>query len=252
MGPVFKQITGNDTVTGEYKFRDSFSFLPYCRLLFSANHPPQSKDASKAFYDRWIVVPFNRTFRGLRNEIPRNVLDARLAAPRELSGALNKALVALKRLRIAGKFTETESTSTALAQFHAVTDPLAVWLDRNTVSTPTAMVLMSALHTEYNRACSTDGRPPMTSQLFGRALRKLRPDVGEAQRTIGFQKSQRVYLGIGLREQSPGLVDPLDSPDSRDSPLPVCNINPGSLALENEEEQVRLNRVNRVNGAARE
>ena len=46
----------------EYKFKDSFEFVPYARLVFSANHPPKSQDASPAFFRRWLVVPFERTF----------------------------------------------------------------------------------------------------------------------------------------------------------------------------------------------
>ncbi len=59
---VFKAITGGDPMMAEYKFKDSFEFVPYARLVFSANHPPKSKDASPAFFRRWLVVPFERTF----------------------------------------------------------------------------------------------------------------------------------------------------------------------------------------------
>jgi P4 family phage/plasmid primase-like protien len=103
---VFKSITGNDTITGEFKFRDSFDFDPFCRLVFAANHLPQSRDASKAFYDRWVVIIFNRIFRDTKHEIPRSILDAQLSDPKELSGALNKAIVGLRRVRVAGRFTE--------------------------------------------------------------------------------------------------------------------------------------------------
>jgi hypothetical protein len=51
---VFKAITGGDALRAEYKFKDSFDFLPYSRLIFSANHPPQSQDASPAFFRRWL------------------------------------------------------------------------------------------------------------------------------------------------------------------------------------------------------
>jgi len=49
---VFKAITGGDPLVAEYKFRDSFEFIPYTRLVFSANHPPKSQDASPAFFRR--------------------------------------------------------------------------------------------------------------------------------------------------------------------------------------------------------
>ena len=80
----------------EYKFKDSFEFVPYSRLVFSANHPPKSQEASPAFFRRWIVVPFDRTFAdGDPDTIPGDKLDAILSDPVELSGVLNKALEAL-------------------------------------------------------------------------------------------------------------------------------------------------------------
>jgi putative DNA primase/helicase len=59
---MFKSITGGDPLMAEYKFRDSFEFIPYARLVFSANHPPKSQDASPAFFRRWLVVPFERLY----------------------------------------------------------------------------------------------------------------------------------------------------------------------------------------------
>jgi putative DNA primase/helicase len=254
---VFKSITGNDSITGEFKFRDSFEFDPFCRLLFSANHPPQSRDASKAFYDRWLVVPFNRNFRDTKVEIPRGILDAQLSTPTELSGALNKALDSLKRVRAAGRFLESETTHAALAQFREVTDPLAVWLDRETVLHPAASVTQGELLTAYNLASECAGRPPMTKQAFGRAIKKLRADVQEAQRTVMF-KTQWIYLGIGLKTRA-AQTAPLDSRDSLDSHILVLPHNnppveqayvqtvlPG-LTEADKAEQDNGNRVNRVN-----
>src|SRR5258708_14791752 len=90
---VFKAITGGDALMAEYKFKNSFEFIPYSRLVFSANHPPKSQDASPAFFRRWLVVPFERTFvDGAPDMIPSGMLDAMLSAPAELSGVLNKTL----------------------------------------------------------------------------------------------------------------------------------------------------------------
>ena len=224
---VLKGITGGDLVSGQYKFRDSFEFKPHARLVFSANHLPQSKDASKAFFDRWVVVPFDNTFRGTGKEIPRSILDARLSAPRELSGALNKALPTLRRLRKRGRFSDPESTRDALQEFRDIADPLAVWLDRETVMGPDNFVTKEELFRRYNTDCERHGRPPMTSQAFGRALSRLR-EVDEAQRTIQ-GKRQWVYMGIGLC-----------APDARDA-LDLSNLiyptNRGDLE-EGEEEVI--------------
>ena len=67
---MFKAITGCDRITAEVKYRDSFEFTPFARLLFSANRLPESSDASQAFFDRWLIVPFPNRFRQTRREIP--------------------------------------------------------------------------------------------------------------------------------------------------------------------------------------
>jgi P4 family phage/plasmid primase-like protien len=72
---MFKALTGGDIITGERKYENSFDFKPYARLLFSANHPPRSKDASKAFFDRWVGCP-------VRGEFPRDEPGAASAGTR--------------------------------------------------------------------------------------------------------------------------------------------------------------------------
>jgi P4 family phage/plasmid primase-like protien len=199
---TFKAITGGDRITAEYKFRDSFDLLPFARLVFSANHPPRSSDASHAFYRRWLVVPFNRTFEP-HEQIPRSILDTQLSDPRELSGVLNKAVQALRRIRQRGALAEPQSVKDALAEFQQTTDPLTVWLERNTVEHPNAMVSQDELRRAYNGFCENTGKPGMTPQNFGRALSRVRPGVEKAQRTWGGVSNTRVYLGIGLRDSDP-------------------------------------------------
>jgi hypothetical protein len=106
----FKAITGCDRITAEIKYRDSFEFTPFARLLFSANRLSASSDASQAFFDRWLIVPFPKRFRHMRGELPRHILQARLCAPRELSGAPNKALDGLERVRRRCWFTESKES----------------------------------------------------------------------------------------------------------------------------------------------
>ena len=137
---VFKALTGGDVMTGERKFVDSFEFEPFARLVFSANQPPRSEDNSAGFFRRWLVVPFTRTFDETNGKVvPRAVLDARLSDPAELSGVLNQALAYLPEVLRRG-VGETASMRNAWGEFRTSTDPLAVWLDLNTVAHPAATV----------------------------------------------------------------------------------------------------------------
>ncbi len=194
---VFKAITGGDTLVAERKFEQSFEFRPYSRLLFSANHLPKSQDASGAFFRRWVVVPFERTFHpGAPGTIPRSELDASLADPAELSGVLNKALLALAEIREHG-FSESETTRKAIDEFRQATDPLAVWLDRNTILHPDGVIPADRLWDEYNRECVAKGRPTISKNALGRAIVQLRPAVEKRQRTVNGALAW-CYVGIGM------------------------------------------------------
>jgi len=213
---VFKTLTGGDVLTAERKFADSFDFTPYARLVFSANFAPRSEDSSQGFFDRWVVIPFDRMFRGTEAEIPGGVLDAMLQAPGELSGLLNKALDAMSRLDGKCAFTMPSSVQAALREFRATTDPLAVWLDRHTVDDPSAFVAKKLLRVAYNAHLEQHGKPAMTETAFGLAFGKHRPNVETKRKLVG-GRQEHVYVGIGLVADS-GNCDREESPESPESP----------------------------------
>lgn len=192
---TFKALTGGDRMTAERKFQGSFEFSSFVRLLFSTNHFPQSKDASHAFFRRWLVIPFDAVI-----DPAEKILDLprRLADPRELSGVLNRALTVLPAMTSRGGFSQSETTRAAMMEFREMTDPLAAWLDRFTVLSPDGMVSRKDLAISYNAAADVAGRPLMTAKAFCAAVRRLRPTVKDAQRSIhGGVKD--VFLGLELR-----------------------------------------------------
>jgi putative DNA primase/helicase len=197
---TFKAITGGDEITGEFKFHDSFSFVPFARLLFSANHPPISRDASPAFFDRWIVIAMDQVFRGTAEEVDRATLDAKLAAPSELSGALNRALDALPAV-LSSQIPITPSMSEAWQEFWAMTDPLARWLDENTLGNSLAFVPASDLMSRYNDDALAAGRPPLNKTAFGLAIRRLRPGVIFTRQQVACIRREG-YRGIGFIARS--------------------------------------------------
>jgi putative DNA primase/helicase len=123
---TFKTITGGDSIPAERKHRDAFVFTPYARLVFSANTAPPTADISPAYFDRWVIVPFERNFRGSAAE-DENLL-AKLTTPRELSGLLTGALDGLARLRERHGFEQTGRARQARETFERDTDPVAAFV----------------------------------------------------------------------------------------------------------------------------
>ena len=201
---TFKALTGGDRLTAERKFQSSFEFAPFARLLFSTNFYPQSKDSSQAFFRRWLVVPFDTVIESHERTLD---LAARLAGPHELSGVLNQALSVLPAITSRGGFSQSETTRAALMEFREMTDPLAAWLDRFTVLSPDGLVTRKDLAISYNAASDAAGRPPTTQKAFCAAVRRLRPTVKEARRTV-CGDVKHVFLGLGLRAPSAPSVTP--------------------------------------------
>lgn len=200
---VFKSLTGDDPVlTAERKHMEQFEFDCFTRLVFSANHPPRSSDATEGFFRRWLVVPFDRSF-DEKEALPREQIDARLHDPGELSGVLNRALVAIPRIHLSTTLTESASMEAARTEFRRTTDPLGVWLDQHTVVAPDAMVSRSALIDAYNASAAQARQPAMTQTRFGRALKRMHPEIKDAQRVLD-GKRQWVYVGIGVKSAREG------------------------------------------------
>jgi putative DNA primase/helicase len=205
---MFKALTGGDAVSVERKGQDSFDITPFARLVFSANNPPHSKDASYAFFRRWVLIPFNKVISESEAR-SRDELDAELAAPGELSGVLNKALDAWPRVMAHG-ITETQSMRDAWNDFRETTDPLAVWLDRNTACSPELYVACKTLLFAYNEDNAKHGRPFLTGTSFGMGLSRQRPGLERKQRTV---QGEYVwcYVGIDLRRHA-------DTPSTQSTP----------------------------------
>ena len=160
---MFKAITGGDAITGERKFKPPFSFHPYARLLYSANHPPPTTDSSDGFFRRWLIVPFDRRFDG--DKADRHILD-RLAAASELSGLLLRGLRGLPELRKRGAFMATDATETAAQRFRVDADSVAGFFEDACEFEDGARVAQKHLFARYREWCQDSNRRPLGKQNF--------------------------------------------------------------------------------------
>lgn len=197
---VFKALVGGDRVLGERKYGESFEFIPCTRLIFSANHFPQSKDSSYAFFRRWEVVPFDRMITQAQRKAKPDLL-ATLTSAKELSGLLNRCLAVLPELHARGSFRQTKTTTAARVEFQECTDPLAVWVDRHTILDPNGIVTKQDVSVKYSAASADAGRPPVSSRTLYAAVKRLRPTIQETMRRVN-GNPREVFLGIRFRENA--------------------------------------------------
>jgi putative DNA primase/helicase len=200
----FKAITGEDLIDAEYKHGAQFQFQPFARLVFSANQPPTSKDASDAFLDRWWVIPFERRFQDAADQISGDELDRRLSAPRELSGVLNRAIKLLPEVFRDKGLKQTVSMKEAHDEFCAGSDPFRVWLSEYLADDPDAFEPCNEVMSSYFGFRRERGLPAMTPTAFGLELRKQKRGLQTKERTVernGKMTKPYCYIGIRLKRK---------------------------------------------------
>lgn len=195
---TIKKLIGNDYLSGEIKGGATFKFLSYARCLFSCNEMPTC-DSDDAFFDRFIIIPFTKQFS--KNPVYEKELNDALSSPEELSGLLNKALLALPSVIEKG-IQSTESMKAAHSVIVEENDPLQGWFKEyiECESYGNAFVLFKELHRHYKEAEPND-KARQSDIAFGRALKKLLPEgVHKKQVILDDGSKPYGYKGLKFKE----------------------------------------------------
>jgi putative DNA primase/helicase len=190
---LFKAIISGDEIDAERKGKDPFYFRPYSKMIFSANEIPGSKDASKAFFRRWIVVPFPNSFEHGKDADP-DLLD-KLITSSELSGLLNLAISGLTLLSDNNCFTENETTKVALEQYKADVDSVLGFVEEACVIDPEKKCIKKVLFQAYKTWCEEWGLKSLGRTIFYRRLSEHYPFLKDGRATNQSPHCE----GIGLK-----------------------------------------------------
>ena len=106
---TLKKLSEDGQITANPKGYQPFTFTKVCTVVMCCNGTPKTKDISKGFRRRAMVIPFDRGF--TKEEQDPTIL--KYIIKNELSGVLNKALEGLKRLKQRGYFQEPISCKDA-------------------------------------------------------------------------------------------------------------------------------------------
>ena len=119
-----KKIVSGDPITGEHKFRSPFTFQPTCTLWAMANAMPPSVDKSDAWYERFVILRFDKQFLATGENKPDRTLKHTLTEANELSGLLNVALMCGKETLKRGRFTKSDKNDQSVEKYKFLNDPV--------------------------------------------------------------------------------------------------------------------------------
>ncbi len=189
----FKSLTGTDSISVEKKFvQKIFSFKSYAKMVFSANQIPRpTKDMTDAFFSRWIVAIFPKTFK--KNANP-NLIE-KLTTENELSGFLNFAIEGLKRL-LGRKYFFDRKFEETKRLFLKYSDSVLSFVEDRIEESPDEYELKEPLYSAYTQYCRQNKMIPKSNNAFHRELRKAVYVEDYKPKVLG--KQQHAWKGIKL------------------------------------------------------
>lgn len=176
----FKELTGEDRIDAEMKFKDSFSFVNYAKFLFSANKLPPANDDSYAFYRRWILISFPNTFTG--KKCNPDLLEE-LTTEEELSGLLNWAIEGLQRLLKNKDFSYNKTVEEVAEQYKLLSDP-EYGFKQEFIEESTGYLPKNEVYNKYKEWCKKNKLPIAPSNSFTIKIKKHIKDFDTGRHMI--------------------------------------------------------------------
>ena len=188
----FKMLVGGDLISAEQKFRNTFTFVNYAKLIFSANQLPETQDDSDAFYRRWIIVNFPNVFEGEKADA--KILE-KLTTKEELSGLFNWAIEGLKRLLETGRFSYHKNTEEIRDAYERLSNPLVCFIKDTVEIAPMGSITKDIFYTAFVNYCKENALPVKAKNVVGRELPK-HISVSSERTKIG---DRRIAVWKGIR-----------------------------------------------------
>lgn len=162
--PLLKDLTGSDTLTARYLFREFFDFRPEFKLWFRGNHQPTISGSDDGIWRRFHVIPFDV-------QIPESGVDLQLPdkLSKELPGILAWAVQGAHEW-IKHGLNAPESVTEAVRQYRRDSDIIGQFIDAHCVVGPKHRVPATPLYQAYREFAKDHGEAVMSQTKFGRSL----------------------------------------------------------------------------------
>jgi len=128
---TLKKLSEDGELTANPKGVQGFKFTKICTVAMLSNGFPSTKDITRGFRRRAMVIPFNRGFHehGAITDLAEQIVS------KELGGVLNRALQGLQRLRKRSKFEEPKSCLFSKEQWLNEANPVALFISEKVEKT---------------------------------------------------------------------------------------------------------------------
>jgi putative DNA primase/helicase len=182
---VMKQLTGEDTISTRYLYREEFQFKPQAKVWLASNTRLSIWETSEAIWRRIKLIEFNRQFTGRQAD---STLRGKLEA--ELPGVLAWAVRGCLEWQKVG-LNEPQRVSRAVSDYRQESDQVGRYLEQRCHLVPGSRTPAKKLYGDYVQWCVQQSEKPVTVAQFAG---KLNQRQLERKRSSG----GIVYHGVEL------------------------------------------------------
>ncbi|MBA7585830.1 hypothetical protein ES708_27819 [subsurface metagenome] len=195
---MLKQLSGQDPVSANRKYREPLHFDNFARLVFASNKPPEIEEDTLAIWRRVLPLDLPNKFEGEKDI--KNYIHT-IVTPQELSGLLNLALDALQQLLKQGDFSYQGSYADRSRQYTIASKPAKIFVEECCDVGPAFKILKEELYEAYKVFCDKNRVQLSGESQFAKELREV---PGLSINDKKYQKEGvrvRWWLGINLKEK---------------------------------------------------
>jgi len=203
---LVKTITGGDTVTARFMYKEAFEFVPQFTLWLCANHAPRLSDVDDAMWRRILRVPFECVVPVDKRDpaVKQTLRDPKRSGAAILAWAVRGCL----DWQAHGLNVPT-SVEEATENYRAQQDPLGPFIEECCVLSPVAYVPSRDLRNAYECWARDRGERALRGREFTDRLRERGCKPSQVIRINGNPK--RCWVGIGLQGMADDELLPLES-----------------------------------------
>jgi putative DNA primase/helicase len=174
---VFKNLVSGGETTMRMLYKHAYEIENKTKFIFACNELPRTRDTTRGFFRRLIVVPFDRNF----EDDPAKDPFIKQKLMEELPGIFNLVIRGYKRLQKQRGFTASPIIQDQIEQYRTDIDTVRAWykecvevLDYNEPDGPEPS--LDALYSSYRGFTEIGGDKPENRSTFSRRFSRILPD----------------------------------------------------------------------------
>lgn len=198
---LVKTLTGGDTVSARFLYKEAFEFVPQFKLFLAANHAPRIKDDDAAIWRRIIRIPFEHGIPEDQQDpkIKATLRNPKIAGPAILAWAVQGCL----RWQQKG-LVIPDVIKQSIQEYRESQDPLLDFFEDECEFALNAFVPVAELRVAYDQHCKDNGvRYPLGPRHFNRRLRGKNCETSAKRynNEVGTETLGKCWSGVTLKSK---------------------------------------------------